>query len=106
MRPTRRNILKVPSNLVALIEEVGHACFGPHWRSSMADALGTTVRTINRWRSGQVDLTEELWAQYDYSNKLSHIIDMHCPRRRRALERQLSEHDKKAEAARTKLGKM
>lgn len=96
----------MPTNLVALIEEVGQACFGPHWRSSMAEALGTTVRTINRWRSGQIDLTDELWEQYDYSSKLSHILDIHCPRRRKVLERQLTDHDKKSESARTKLEKM
>lgn len=37
----------------ALLREVGEALDGPSWQTPLAARLGVTVRTVQRWASGE-----------------------------------------------------
>ncbi len=44
----------------ALLREVGEALDGPSWQTALAARLGVTVRTVQRWASGERGIPDGL----------------------------------------------
>lgn len=59
------------------LEEVGSHCFGPDWKTPMAEVLGMSQRNLSRW-AGETELTDELWDSYSTTAKLIALLEQHA----------------------------
>lgn len=72
----------------SLLREAGEALYGPRWQCDLARDLGVADRTIRRWASGSVSVSESLGSEL-----LALLSDRQAAisRLQRALERKAQE---------------
>jgi hypothetical protein len=44
-----------------MLEEVGQALFGEHWKNELSDALEVDPRTVRRWVNGTYEIPNGVW---------------------------------------------
>ncbi len=48
-------------NKAARFREIGHAMYGTVWVRPISEALGVSVRSLQRWADGEAPIPEGIW---------------------------------------------
>ncbi len=85
-----------------LIAEVGHALWGPTWKSPMAEAVHHQKSIVSAWASGRLPVPAGVWSELqELMRRRRHEFDALAPRIQRAHDaslRQTLEQTKRGRA--------